>query len=381
MENKFEEDYIERYVKKIGLIREKNPKSFKQIFLDKIRIFVNFGDLPSSLSFGNIVLPKLTEGNHYNVVLTWKGTSAFYPEADEVWYLDRGYILGDFYSKSKGLSNDSTNIQILMRSLNEHFVNVSHIAAYNKYFTNGITNLFLNEFRNMLVKPLDFLTLVYLNNDYKTKYLENNKKSCVLLPFKHAHNIENGNFSLSFIDQYFYVEILKKLTQNGWFVYCLQNGFTYDLSSISESEKVAFIKEDNFYKIMSMINLTGFYFDFFADMGLLGLLSRAHVFRVITRSHYFNSRKYFEDMMFRDNSCIRNHFSFLYFGRKESDLNDMYFDNIINQFDQFFDFVQEQKIAVKTVLESKEVNLAEISKLYVKKLSPKFISLYKENKT
>jgi hypothetical protein len=132
---------------------------------------------------------------------------------------------------------------------------------------------------------------------------------------------------------------------------------------------------------MSMINLTGFYFDFFADMGLLGLLSRAHVFRVITRSHYFNSRKYFEDMMFRDNSCIRNHFSFLYFGRKESDLNDMYFDNIINQFDQFFDFVQEQKIAVKTVLESKEVNLAEISKLYVKKLSPKFISLYKENKT
>ena len=86
-------------------------------------------------------------------------------------------------------------------------------------------------------------------------------------------------------------------------------------------------------------------------------------------------------MMFRDNSCIRNHFSFLYFGRKESDLNDMYFDNIINQFDQFFDFVQEQKIAVKTVLESKEVNLAEISKLYVKKLSPKFISLYKENKT
>ena len=380
MENKFEEDYIERYVKKVGLLREKNPKSFKQIALDKVNIFVNFGDLPSTVSFGSTVFPQILNQANYNVVLTWKGAGAFFPTADEVWYLDKGYILGDFYSRSKSLTNDSPNIQILMRSLNEHFMHVCNLRDYKKYFTVGVTNQFLNDFKTVKYKPCDLLTLIYLNPEFRNQFVLNHSKACVILPFKQTKTIDNGSSNLSYIDQFFYKKMVESLIDKNWFVYCLQNALTYDISSMVESENLIFIKEVNYHKILSMINHVGMYVDFFADMGIMGLLARSNVFRICARSYYFQTRKYLEDMIYKGNNHIKNYFSFLYFGRRDADLNDMFFESIIKQLDQFFEYVQEQKVDDKTVLEEKEINLAEISKMYIKKLSPKFISLCKETK-
>ena len=127
-----------------------------------------------------------------------------------------------------------------------------------------------------------------------------------------------------------------------------------------------------------MINHVGVYFDFFSDTASLGLLSDASVFRVTERSFYFHARKYIEDKVFNFNNHIKNVFSFLYFGRKDGDLNTRFFEHIINQFDQFFANVPTQKIESKTVLKEKEIKILELSKLYVKKLAPKFISKFKE---
>ena len=103
MENKLEDDYLDRYVKKVGFIRNKNPKSIKKIALDNLKLYVNFGDLSSSIVFGNIISPRYFNENIYNIVLTWKGMGHLFPTADETWCLDKGYALGDFYSRALSL--------------------------------------------------------------------------------------------------------------------------------------------------------------------------------------------------------------------------------------------------------------------------------------
>jgi hypothetical protein len=160
-------------------------------------------------------------------------------------------------------------------------------------------------------------------------------------------------------------------------VFCLQNNFTYDMSSVYSSNNIVYIREENYKKILSMIYHVGCFLDFFSDTGSIALLADANLFRITERSFYFTSKKYVEDRIFSFGKQIKNVFTFLYFGKKENDLNAKFFEHIINQFDQFFESLPEQKIEEKTVLEEKEVRLLDLSKHYIKKLSPKFISISK----
>lgn len=377
MENQFENDYIERYVKKVGFLREKNNKSKKSFSLDKVKIYVSFGDLPSCMTFGNIIFPNIQEEQYYSIVLTWKGLSAFFFNADEVWSLDKGYILGDFYEKARGLSNDSHNLTTILRSLNEHFMGVVDQKTYSKYYGYTLSSDFYKDFPKFQHKEVELLSLIYLPSEFRNNWVPGKQKSCVLMPYKHTRHINSNATNLIRIDQQYYLELLRRLEQHGTKVYCLQNGFTYDMSSVYSSNNILYIKEENYLKILSMIYHVGCYFDFFSDMGDLGLLANANLFRIVERSFYFASKKYVEDRILSFGKQVKNVFTFLYFSRRDNDLNAKFFEHIINQFDQFFEALPEQKIEDKTVLQEKEVRLLNLSKHYIKKLSPKFISICK----
>lgn len=378
MENNFEEDYLDRYTKKVGFIRDKKNSTKKPISLDSIKIWTCMGDIPSIICFGNIIMPNIQDNSNYNIVLSWKGTGMLYPHADEVWYFDKGHNMSDFYLTAKGLNNESSNMTILARSLNEHFVNVVDKKNYHKYYNYTLTNLFFKDFGNFVFKNMELLPLAYLNNDFRNKFTSETNKSCVIIPYKYFRHINNNTSLPVVVDEQYYLELLRRLDQHGYKVYCIQNSLTYNLSQFYTANNIVYVLEENYHKIMSMINHVGVYFDFFSDTASLGLLSDASVFRVTERSFYFHARKYIEDKVFNFNNHIKNVFSFLYFGRKDGDLNTRFFEHIINQFDQFFANVPTQKIESKTVLKEKEIKILELSKLYVKKLAPKFISKFKE---
>lgn len=375
MENKFEEDYLERYVKKTGLVREKVIKSDKKISLDKIRIIVNFGDFPSSITFGSIVCPRFCDSSFYNIVLTWKGMSFLYPHADEVWCLDRGYALGDFYSKSNGIKNNSQNLVTILRSLNEHFVGVVDFSSYSKYYHYTLTTDFYKEFPVFNQSMPSLMPFVYMPNDFKNNFSKK-EKNCALMPVKYSRYISDGSTNLTSIDQDYYSELLKNLVSAGYKVFCIQNSVTYDMSGEVPSESIVYLKEDDVGKICSMLNHIGLYFDFFSDTGSLALLSGASLFRVTDRSFYFTSKKYVEDNILSFSSSVKNMFSFLYFCRKDSELNNKFFEHIILQLDQFYENLS-QKTEDKTVLREKEIKMLDLSRFYVKKLFPKFISISK----
>lgn len=377
MENQFENDYIERYVKKVGFLREKNNKSKKIFSMDKVRIYANFGDLPSCMTFGNIIFPNIQDDQYYNIVLTWKGLSVFFPHADEVWSLDKGYILGDFYEKARGLTNDSHNLTTILRSLNEHFVGVVDQKTYSKYYGYTLSSDFYKDFPKFQYQESELLSLIYLPSEFRNNWSPGKQKSCVLMPYKHTRHINSNTTNLIRVDQQYYLELLRRLEQHGTKVFCLQNGFTYDMSSVYSSNNILYIKEESYLKILSIIHHVGCYFDFFSDVGDLGLLASANLFRVVERGFYFTSKKYVEDRIMSFGKQIKNIFTFLYFSRKDNDLNAKFFEHIINQFDQFFEMLPEQKIEDKTVLQEKEVRLLDLSRHYIKKLSPKFISICK----
>jgi hypothetical protein len=378
MENHFEEDYLERYTKKVGFIREKKNTGKIPVSLDAIHVWTCMGDLPSLIAFGSILMPNLISDTAYNIVLSWKGTGILHPYADEVWYFDKGHTMSDFYLNAKGLNNDSSNMSVIYRSLNEHFVNVVERKKYNKYFNYTISNTFYKEFSSFDVKNVETLPLAYLNSDFKNKFVEDYVKSCVLIPYKYYRHI-NGSSSVPVpVEEQYYVELVRRLEQHGFRVYCVINSMTHNISSAYTANNVVYILEENYQKILSMINLVGVYLDFFSDSGSLGLLANADVFRVTERSLYFHTKKYVEDKILNFDNRIKNLFSFLYFGRKDGDLNIKFFEHIINQFEQFFAGRKTQKIDNKTLIKNKEIKITELSKLYVKKLAPKFISKYKE---
>ena len=78
-----EESYLDKYIKKIGYVREK--LSNKDIpAIQKIRIIILFGDIDSTIMFSKSVYNNIIrKDDYYDIVISWNGMSSFFEKADE----------------------------------------------------------------------------------------------------------------------------------------------------------------------------------------------------------------------------------------------------------------------------------------------------------
>ena len=109
--------------------------------LQKIIVIPIFSELSHLLVFANYIFPDLKNDinfkDKYIIIVTWKGFSKFFAQADEVWSQKSVDNIDRFYEKSEGMLNKSDTINVIFRSLNEFFRNVIDPSRFANLFNNG----------------------------------------------------------------------------------------------------------------------------------------------------------------------------------------------------------------------------------------------------
>lgn len=317
------EEYVDRYTNSLGISRRRNS-SKKITSLQNIRIFYCFGDLDSTIMFSNTVYPNVVSNNNfYNIFLTWNGFEFVNNTADEVWSFNDEKITEMFYKSTNGIENYSDGIFSLVRSLNENFINVEGPKKYLDYFSTNLNDKFYSQFSKINFRFPHLLSYSSINEGIFNKISSMKEKRICLIPFKYAYHIEaNKKFC---IDQNIelHEEVVKTLCSIGFDVVIIQNSFTLDLSKEIKSDNVFFVKESNFEKIFSIINISKMYIDIFSNSFVLGSFARVPVVSVIDKPSWMAFKKYEDVELFLQKGFYNFLNSFNYFTMTE--------DNTINK--------------------------------------------------
>lgn len=361
------EEYIARYVAKVGLHREKLSTKVVQD-LRSVNIFIIFGELSQTVLFAKTVYDyEVANDDCYNIVITWPGTRCFFSKADELWSLSSNQSFTELYSKSDGILNNSKFISILSRSLNEVFLTIKQAHEFSSFFKNFITDNFINKHKEIKVNLPSLVAKNNLPNFFFDKVINLPKKQLLLMPFTKSISFQYGKNNIINHYESLYVTLVKALLDNGYGIVCVSNDFTFDLSRSMDEKNVLFLKEPDFQKIITMCYMIGTYFDYFGNSSFIGHLAQSDSFNVVERNTWFEAKKIQEYDVYNSGNKIKNYFSFLNFNNPDNHtLNTYYFNNIISCLDQFFD--ERQGKIEKTVMKQKVVNLVNTAKM----TSPKF---------
>lgn len=316
-----EDNYIDKYVKKIGYIREK--LSNKEILpLQKIRIYVLFGDIDSIIMFSKSVYNNtIRDENFYDIIISWQGFSSIFSKADEFWSLSDDKIITQLFDKTDGLQNTSNSLFSLVRSLNENFINVYTAHDFEDKYKYYLTDEYKGKNTHLDLDHNKLLPLSYLSQNFvQFVTQENSMKLVAFIPFKFCYVWEDYKKQPKPIEENSFITILEGLSKT-LRVVVLQNEFTVDLSRKFISDKVTYIKESNMQKVISMINHCKNYFDFFANSFSIGFLAQAFTFALIDKPSWFEFKKYQDYEFLTHKHMYKNYGSFNYFTNFDSEIN------------------------------------------------------------
>ena len=368
------DEYIKRYVTKAGLLRNKKDES-STADLKNINVFVIFGELPETVMFGLCLYKSLCCANNtYNIVISWPGLACFFPDANEFWSPSPNSLPVDIYEKAYGSNNNSKYVNVLLRSINEHFVNVRTAHEYSKFFDYFIKDEFFKHH-----KEIDFLYPPLLPANILSRHFVENvdridKKRIMLMPFKKSRMFQDGKSVVTSHYDVLYEYLINALLQNNYTVFCVQNEFTFDLSKNLANDSLFYIKEYDFNKIITISNSVGCFLDFFGNSSFVGLLSQSRTFNIAERQLWFGLKKEQEYQIYKSHAPYKNFFSFLKFNDPyDKDLNISYFKNIINSLNYFCN--ESNLVDRKGFQKHKTVSVNDISKAVSNTLVGKPINL------
>lgn len=336
-------------------------------------IFIYFvlGELPAVIHFSQLFFDKIKQHNRYCVVVTWDGMERFFNTADEVLGVGKNLSFKTIYKGANYLSNTSGSAELLLRSANEHFLNVQKADSLGIQYDKTFSDHFLGT-RFTLESPY-FVKETDRVYDFKI-----NKKSVVFFPIDFYKTIVQGNDVPVIFNSGIYKEIFRVLSSLGFKIICVQNDWCYNLSANPISADVQFFHENSFDKIIMLIRKHGCFFDLFTDLSILSYLAQVPCFSVFERSSYAILKRDIEKYVFDFTNSNKILFSFFSSFFKNNGLNHEHFNSIIDRFAEFYeDSVANQR---KQLIQSKEVNFDPYLRHIANRTQAKFISKLLLNK-
>lgn len=359
-----ENDLIQRFADRTGFNRYvlsgKKPSS-----VGDIQVFVCLGDLHSTLFCSKVFKDRFSINGGYNVVLTWPGLQKFF-DVDEVLTLNENVAYKKFHDKADGLRNEDGNLQIIIRSLNEYFMNVHKVNELIKEYDTCLNNDLLKT-KSFSLDSYKFLK--FYNSVLSVPLL---KKRVLFFPIDYHKKVTQNKLVPYIFDYRIYVEIFKQLGKRGFQVCCIQNGWTINLHDKITDDFLTFVQEDDFSKVLMFARAYGCFFDLLTDMSIFGNLAQAPVFSVTERSYFVNKKRDLESYIFDYTGVNKFVFSFYEAFYTSEGLNYDFISSIIDRFVEFYEY--DVSVYGKDIVDYREVDFAEYIKEKNKFKKAKFIS-------
>lgn len=267
------------------LIRASDKSGLKRDKYTEHNITENFSNIMVNVIYGNLLNEIIISSflhreiftkeykNKYKIIVTLPGRSFLYPCADEVWSPKNE---NDFILMSK------ESPERIFQSLNKYIHDVHDIDFFSKYFKNGYTKLFSNQFE----KNIELPPISSLKSENMQKFSKYEGRKCFIMPFKHL-NYYGHKEELEYIDIECYKKIINSMLSYDITPIVVYNKTCYDLSPYFY-DKCLFFMEERLDNIVSIARSSGFVFDLFTNNFIIAFLARVPFFSCIDRRRFVN---------------------------------------------------------------------------------------------
>lgn len=344
--------------------------------MQKIIVIPLFGDINHILVFANYIFPSIKKDinfkDKYIIIVTWKGFSKFFPESDEIWAYKNTEYVDKFYEKSEGFTNNSENLNVIYRSLNEYFRNIIDPAKFSSLFHFGFKRDNIKN-KNVEIIKNKLPNLNYLNQNSLNKIDQFGENKIFIIPFKFLRRWNLGRITNYKLSSEFYINVVKSLIKKDIKCIILKNYLTFDISSnFVEDPNVFFVQDDDWFLVMSYMLASKMYIDFFAGLSCLAIYCGCPSVTIVERNTHIVSNQIDIESCMNDKIIDSKLFSFFELNYNLIDKKLFFIDKLISQIEES----RMNKIDVNSYKYNIDLNSVVVDK--VKKLQPRFIGLNKK---
>lgn len=361
-------------IKRSSFIDKNLPTS-----LENVVVFIFFGDTRSSFILSSLLLRRIKEeskGSKYFVMLSWPGNEGLYPYVDEYWTIDDDLCLDKLANKANGFNNESSYYSLLLRCLHEWFYEIISYDDLDSYYHNGLTQKFLERFKNIKLSLPSINSFSSLGNN-ATQIMSKDLR-VFIYPSKYYNYWQAGRPHKGFVGKDFWQEAINFLLNNNYYPIIYKDLFSYDMSLDFPNECYHF-SEKNISKVLTLIRLSGFVIDYFNGISRLAICARTPYLYFCERN-YYNKVKEYEIDDLCSMGLIKD-YSFI-FPDVLSDNNKRYwkssvFDLTLNKLNKIIPNMNKDSLPTTIELD-KVVPYRNVRTIKNKKLGTKFIKVKKE---
>ena len=213
-------------IKRSSFIDKNLPTS-----LENVVVFIFFGDTRSSFILSSLLLRRIKEeskGSKYFIMLSWPGNEGLYSYVDEYWSIDDDLCLDKLANKANGFNNESSYYSLLLRCLHEWFYEIISYDDLNSYYYNGLTQKFLDRFKNIKLSLPSINSFSSLG-DNATQIMSKDLR-VFIYPSKYYNYWQAGRPHKGFIGKDFWQETINFLLNNNYYPVIYKDLFSYDMS-------------------------------------------------------------------------------------------------------------------------------------------------------
>lgn len=365
-------EFLKRASEKTGFNREKYIEKNIPNTFGNIMVLLFFGNMRSEFILSSLLLSKIRELNptKYFILCSYPGRQGIY-DVDEYWSIKEEATVKTLMDNSVGFSNLSKERLLFMeQQLNKFFENVVTVDDYVKYYNNGFTKDFFDQFKwityNLPTIPsskIEFNKMLSQKSGYKvfihpTRTLKAwNKGKEIVLKSK--------------ID--FWYALINRMIQSNLQPVVYQDQSTFDVSSKFEN-KCIYCTESKILDVLGAMRTTGCVLDVFSGISRFSSMARTPFIACTERTLYNGIKEWETDSLC--NSILSRRYIFTFPTIIESGHSNELVTNIVNKLESFIPQLNRDEWP-STVEQSVVLPYSMVKKVKAKKIGTHFIKVPK----
>jgi hypothetical protein len=286
-------EFLKRAADKNGFVRDRYEEAKMPTDFSNLCILPFFGDMRGMSVLSSYILSRYREeakGSKYFILASWPGFQGLYPYVDEYWSIADETIIRRFYERSEGLRNTADYNAVFIRNFNEFFRDVVDIKEIQKFYRNGLTDLFFEKFK----KVRRFMPFVpsasILGRDFNKDLMTKPGYKVFIHPSIYTKSWSNGISENILCKKEFWLELIQALLRKNFVPVIWQNFISYDIAS-ELGDKCIYLKDNDVVKALSVMRATGCVLDVFNSLSRYAILARCPFLAVDERSRYNNIKE------------------------------------------------------------------------------------------
>lgn len=285
-------DFIRRVAERGNFRREFFVERNMPTTISNILAIPWFGDISSTFLFSSLILKNYKEKHKdkYLILCSWPGFHGLFPYVDEYWCIEDDSVSKSLALEANNFYNTSSLAVNLTRDLMDT-VNIQTAKDFQKYFRNGFTKDYWNEFGEIKRFLPEVPSETRLSPQFLAELDRHPGSKLVVFPSTKFRARYCGQSMTHSVPKAFWDVLISRLLEEGITPVVYQNWFTYDMSR-EFAEKCIYIVPRNVSEVLIAMRKIGLVLDIHSGISRLAIAARVPFLAADERLRFIEEHDY-----------------------------------------------------------------------------------------